>query len=226
MKRILTLSLAIVLLLTCICYAEGKIKVTQKNLYVIDGDDTGYFFARYENVGDESIGVGTGTMVAFTEDDEILLTEDYISSCPSYILLQPGESLYARTFIWDKALLDGPITDYKYSVEVYDYPKNVTRIPCEVTFDLNGPDTYKNDLFVTYTNTTDQALYGIYVVAALLDEEGNILFVESSSASNIALHPGSTATVKIGVPDDLMKHYKMHNLIPATADAMVFIPEE
>ena len=94
MKRIFALVLALTIcLFSAAALAEGKLTVTEKNLIEFDGSDVAYFFAKVENTGDDAIGVGTGKLVAFSADDEVLISEDYVSTSPNAAILQPGESL-------------------------------------------------------------------------------------------------------------------------------------
>ena len=102
MKRIFALVLALTIcLFSAAALAEGKLTVTEKNLIQLDGSDVAYFFAKVENTGDDAIGVGTGKLVAFSADDEVLISEDYVSTSPNAAILQPGESLYVREWLWE-----------------------------------------------------------------------------------------------------------------------------
>ncbi len=104
MKRILALVLTVMVLFSTAAYAEGKLRATNKNLIVFTEDDTGYFVAKIENVGDTAVGVDSGDLVIFSEDDEIILTKTYVTTSPSYVVIEPGDYLYIREFIWDSAL--------------------------------------------------------------------------------------------------------------------------
>lgn len=55
-----------VFLFSATALAEGKLKVTEKNLLVYAGDDNGYFYAKVENVGDVAVGVDSGDLVIFS----------------------------------------------------------------------------------------------------------------------------------------------------------------
>ena len=113
MKRIFALVLALTIcLFSAAALAEGKLTVTEKNLIQLDGSDVAYFFAKVENTGDDAIGVGTGKLVAFSADDEVLISEDYVSTSPNAAILQPGESLYVREWLWESALASSDIADY------------------------------------------------------------------------------------------------------------------
>ena len=221
MKKILAFVLAVICLFSTFALAEGKLKATQKILCTTPGEDSAYFFAKIENVGNAPIGTGSGSLATFTEDDEILFTTSYMSTLPSGIVLQPGEYIYMRDYIWETALADNTVADYKFSVEEDKYPDEIVRIPSEVTYSIEGAGGYDNYIYVTFTNPTEEELYEIYVSAALLDAEGSVIFADGSSLSTVAVHPGSTVTVKLYVDSDVLAYYAANNLEIASADSIV-----
>lgn len=223
MKRFFCILFSLLFICSTYAYAEGELTVDNKNLLEFDSDDTGYFYAKIENTGDSAIGVGYGKLVGFSANDDILLSENYVSTYPSGIILQPGEYVYAKTFIWESALEDNDVIDYRFSVEVDEYGSEVYRIPCEVTFDLNGVDSFDNYIYVTFTNDGESILYNSFISVALYDANESLLFVEGNYYETLGVHPGSTVTVKLYVDNDLMKHYKAHSLVPTSADASVFV---
>lgn len=105
MKRFFALVLALgVCLFSVTALAEGKLTVTEKNLIEFEGSSNAYFFAKVENTGDAAIGVGAGKLVGFSSDDDVLVSESYVTANPSSVILQPGESLYVSDSIWESAL--------------------------------------------------------------------------------------------------------------------------
>lgn len=225
MKKFIALMLCLLMLVPT-CLAEGKLSVTQKNLFVFDGKDSGYFYAKVENTGDAPIGVDSGSLVAFSPDDEIVVTQDYITAYPGRVLLEPGEYVYVNKFLWDSALKDSEISDYKFSLDSKENATEVVDVPCEVSLDLQGADSYDNYIYVTFTNPSEETVYGFFVTVALTDEQGDLIFVDGDSADNLGVHAGSTVTVKIYVDNDLMEYYEAHQLKPSSVDAMVCYAEE
>lgn len=226
MKKFAALFLIAVCLVSSFSVAEGKLKATQKILCATPGEDSAYFFAKIENVGDEPVGTGSGSLATFTEDDEILFTTSYISTLPSGIVLQPGEYVYMRDFIWETALAENTVADYKFSIDVDNYPNEVERVPSEVTYSIEGAKGYDNYVYVTFTNPTEEAIYGFYVSAALLDAEGCVIFAEGTSLNSLAVHPGSTITVKLYVDADVLTYYAANGIEIASADSIVFYGKE
>lgn len=225
-KKILALLLALVCLFSSTALAEGKLKATEKNLIVFPEEGTGYFFAKVENAGDAAIGVGSGDFVVFSDDDEILLSQSYVSTIPSYVILEPGEYLYINNFLWDSALEGAVIGDYKFSISGTEYNETLTRFPCEATFDFPGAGTYENYIYVTFTNTTTAPALDCYAIAALYDTEGNLIYVDSINLDDIAVHPGSSVTALLYVNDDLLEYYNANGITPATVDAIVCLVNE
>ena len=219
MKRIIAFTIAILLLLSASALAEGKLKATSKNLIEFDADNRAYFFAKIENVGDADVGVGSGKLVGFSADDEIIVSESYVHASPSNIMLKPGDSVYVSSYIYESALKDNDVVDYKFSLETYKNPTEYIIVPCEARYELLSE--YENYAYVTFTNVSEEIKYGVHITVVLTDEQGNLIYVNTDSSSSIALHPGSTMTVKISIGNDFVKYYKAHDIKIANIEAIV-----
>ncbi len=220
MKRVFASLLALVVcLFSMTALAEGKLTVTEKNLIEFEGTSNAYFFAKVENSGDAAIGVGTGKLVGFGSDDDILVSEGYVTTNPSSVILQPGEALYISDSIWESALESADIADYKFSMETEDYASEMTFVPCEATLELKGE--YDSYVYVTLTNNTEAIQYGPYVTVALHDKEGNLVYVRSQYADSLGVHPGSTVTLRVYVDSDFIQYFQKNNIEVSAADAYV-----
>ena len=200
---------------------EGKLKTTEKNLVVFNGEDNGYFYAKVENIGDTAVGVDSGDLVIFSENDDIILSTSYVTTSPSYVVLEPNDYLYVKEFLWDSALENVSVSDYIFSIGTRKSDSTITKVPCEAEIALEGIDSYNNYINVTFTNTASEPIYNYFIVAALYDAEGQLVFVESTSMNNAALHPASTITLQLYVDSDLMEYYAANDIVLTTADAMV-----
>ena len=222
MKKIVSMLLALTLfaMLVPAAFAEGHIRVVSKSMIEFDGENTGYFLAKLENDGDEAIGVGTGKLVAFSADDDILLSKDFVSSSPSYIMLEPGDSVYLYDYIFEKALETNDIADYKFSMESSENGQAYTEVACESTFEIGDKST--GTASVTFTNNTDDVLNDFVIVVALTDSEGNLVYVNSNYVGIIGVHPGSTITVDMSINSDFVEYYRTHGIEPASIDAHVY----
>ena len=240
MKRIFALVLALtVCLFSAAALAEGKLTVTEKNLLEFEDSDTAYFFAKVENTGDDAIGVGSGKLVAFSADDEVLVSENYVSACPDSAILQPegrgeekdgadgpeaarlqpGEALEGNEVSGETARESSDIADYKFSMESDDYGAPLNFIPCSATIEVNGE--YDSYVYVTLANDTEEVQYGLYITVALHDAEGALIFVKGQSADYVGVHPGSTVTIRVYIDSEFIEYYTNTGIEPATVDAYV-----
>lgn len=225
-KRITVLSLLSTLLLTTTCHAAGNITVTDKAASIFSGDDSGYFYAKIENDGDEPVGVDNGKLVLFSGNDDILVTSDYVNTYPTRIILNPGEYTYVSEFLWDSKLKNQTIGDVKFSVDVTDRGTAVERIPCEARYEINGSNSYDNYIYITVTNEAEVTRFGYYLVGALLDTEGNLVYVKTNQYENVGLHPGNTATFSLYIDADNMNHFEANGIQIGSVDALVYYREE
>lgn len=214
------------ILFTTNCLAAGNISVTDKKACIYAGDDSGYFFARVENDGDEPVGVDSGNLVIFSENDDLLVTSDYISTFPGRIILNPGEYTYISEFLWDSNLQNKTIGDVRFSMGMTDRGTMVERIPCEASYDINGSSGLDNYIYVTVTNNAGEIRYGYYVVTAFLDTAGSLVYVNTNRVESVGLHPGSTATFSLYVDADMVNYFEMNGIQIGSVDALVYYRAE
>lgn len=222
MKKLTAILLSVLILcsLSTAAYAEGALTYADKNLIELEDDNSAYFFAKIENTGDQPVGVGNGKLVGFSEKDDILVTENYVSSLPSGILLQPGEYAYVCENIYENTLKDADIVDFKASMETDGNPTEVVKIPCEAEFVSDG--SYDHDVWVTFTNTTEDVLFDAYITVAMYDTEGTLVCVDGGELDDIGVFPGSTITVKVYIDHDLVEYYAANGIEIGVVDALVY----
>ena len=199
MKKLMALILVLsVLFFSVAAVAEGELTVTSKNVIIKIGHDSGIFVARVENTGDKPIYYDNGKLVIFSDKDDILDTQNYVYSSPNSILLKPGEYTYCYEFLWSSPLQNATIGDIKFSVTSDTRGYKYEQLPATAVMETTGSGSYTyNYVNVTFTNTTDDILYGAYVVAAITDEEDNLIYVDRNSYDSLGIHPGSTVTLKM-----------------------------
>lgn len=217
--------LLVVLCFTTTAFAEGKLKATEKTFIVCD--TRGYLFAKVENVGDAPVTTGSGDLVVFDEDDEIICSSSYVTTYPSGVILEPGEFLYLQEYIWENALKETPVGDYKFSIPAGNRGDTIVRIPCEAEVVMDSKNySYDNNIFVTFTNTSEEPRYDFYLSVAMYDAEGNLIYADADKLGDVAVHPGSTVTAKMYIDSDVVTYLTDNKITPATISAVVFYVEE
>ena len=213
-------------LMSGIVSAAGEVSVTDKTAFIFPGKDSGYFYAKIENTGDAPIGVDSGQLVLFSDSDDILETSSYIDTYPSRLILNPGEYTYISEFLWNSSLENQTIGDVKFSTGGTDRGREARIIPCEVEIDMKGSDSYDNYINVTITNEDSEVRYNYYLVVALMDTAGNLIYVDENAYEHVGLHPGSTATFGLYIDSDVVDYYEANKIEVGSVDARVYYVEE
>ena len=71
---------------------------------------------------------------------------------------------------------------------------------------------------VTFTNTTDEIIYGAYVVCAIMDRNDNVVYVDRDRYNNLGVHPGSTVTLKMYIDSDYIDYLEVNTINLAKVD--------
>ena len=225
-RKTLCCTLAYAALMSARILAAGELSVADKIAFIFPGDDSGYFYAKIENTGDAPVGVDSGKLVLFSENDDILETSDYINTYPGKMILNPGEHTYVSEFLWNTDLEDQVIGDVKFSVSTTDRGRYVQTVPCEVSLDLNGSDSYDNYINITVTNEDSETRYGYYLVTALTDTAGNLIYVDKNSYEHIGLHSGSTATFGLYIDSNIVEYFETKGIEVGSVEALVYYLDE
>ena len=228
MKRLLVVCL-ILALLTSTALAAGKLSVEQENFHVIDSYSVyGYAYAKVANVGDKPIKINTGLLEIFNSDGDALTSTDYYYGYAEY--LQPDEYTYVYLYDQVEDVEASMVDDYMVTLTGKantDYVSH--RFPCTTEYVPNVREGYwtYNYMYTTVTNDTEEPVYGIEVVLALLDAEGNILFMDSENLYNdVALMPGSSITIRKDVSSSFIEYFEKNGLVPTTVEAIAFVDIE
>lgn len=223
--------LIVILLIPCSVLAAGKLVTTQENFYVTNGYSIyGRVFARIENKGDKPVEYSAGLFEIYDKNADTLASDSYLSVYGRY--LAPGEYGYV--------VASESIKDVDVYTDVDDYMLTVTgksnsgkyikRINCKAEYTPNvqiSRYSTRNFMTATFTNDTDDTLFDLHVVMALLDDDGNILDIETTSFYNsIGINPGSTVTVRESVDDDIRDAYERAGSQPTHVDAFAYIEVE
>lgn len=202
---------------------EAKITVVEQRFINMEDDGRGFFFAKVQNTGDAAgYADYKGNIVLFDADGNIILTENYVHTKPSDVYLAPGEYAYVCESIYDDALDTAEVADCKFSIRAVDNGEEYEKLTSEAKIHFEPDEEDDNYVDVTFTNTTDEILYDYEIVAALYDQNGGLLFINTEVVSGIGVHPGSTITVRLYIYEDILMYFCREGLTPTTVDALVY----
>ena len=192
MKKLLcSLMVALIAFSGCAALAAGKLEVTHENLMLLDEYGfEGYVFARVDNTGDKPIKINAGT------------SSDYLYAYGSE-QLNPGEYTYVQLSASDSEVEVADVADYLLTITgKSDKDYVVSRFPVTTDLALNVEEDYYTTsyMYATVTNDTDEPVYGICVALALLDADGNILYLTDETLYNKALLPGGSILIREEIP--------------------------
>ena len=90
-----------------------------------------------------------------------------------------------------------------------DDTSSTLRLPAESKLSFGESNGWWTEdyMYATITNNTEDVVYNISTVFALLDDEGNILYIASDSLyGSHGLTPGSSIVVKAEIPSTFMDY--------------------
>jgi len=230
MKKIVAIVLCLLISLSFVsAMAAGKIQVTQENFIVTNGYWMyGYAYARIDNVGDKPIKVNAGILEIFDENGDAITSSDYLGAFAEY--LQPGEYTYAYIYSEIDGVEESDVDDYMLTItgkSDNDYTSLRLPVTTDYVEDVEYWYSTYDYMYATVTNNTDEPLYDVEVVLALLDADGNILYMTSASMySDKAIMPGSSIQIKEYVDTYFIECYEKLGLVPVSVDAIAFVNVE
>ncbi len=230
MKKILVLMVMLAIAMGSIsAFAAGKLSVEQENFHVVDDYGVyGYAYAKVTNVGDKPIKVNTALLEIFNEDGDALTSTDYYSKYAEY--LQPDEYTYVKVYDEVGDVEASDVDDYMLTITGKAETDYIScRFPCTTSYEPNVKDGYwtHNYMYATFTNDTEEPVYGIEIVLALLDDEGNILYMDADNMyTTKAVMPGSSVTIRLDVSSKFIEYFEKEGLVPTTVDAIAFVNVE
>lgn len=205
--------------------AAGKLNVVQEDFHYVESYwNYGYVYAKVENVGDKPIGINAGVFEIYDEAGSAITSSDYLNAYACY--LNPGEYTYVEMYAENQ---DAGVKPCDYMLTVTgksNNSKTCLRLPCETALELNvssGWWTY-NYMYATVTNNTDQTLYNISVVMALMDADGHILYIDDDCLyDERALTPGSSMVFRKDISSAFMDYFAANGLTPVQVDAIAYV---
>lgn len=226
-KFLLIPVLIAVLCCAAAAFAEAEFTVTDKILITAEGDSEGFFFAKIENTGDT--GAYTewgGKLFGFSEDDDIILSEEYVSTSPSTIYLEPGDYAYIDEWIYESGLQTSTVVDYRFSIKAGTYGTKYTKQPCIADVQYSSSETSDNYVNVTIANVSSEILQDFYITSAIYDQNGELIYVAGDAFETLGITPGSTVIIKQAITRDVAAYFARNKLVPTTVDAILYIAEK
>lgn len=228
MKRFFAVLLVLSLLVPISAFAAGKLVATQEDFYVVQSWSSfyGYAFMKLENTGNKPVEFSAGLFEIYDENGDTLTSDSYFQLYGRYVA--PGDYVYAKISEEIKDI-EGPsqVDDYMLTVTGKSTDREIKKFACETIYE---PDyqysRYSSGpyMFATFTNDTDDIIYGVNIVFALLDDDGKILYIDSTSVyDSVGIHPGATITARESVDDDIIEAYEKKGLKPTHVDAYAYI---
>lgn len=229
MKKNIHLAIALVfalLLLSFPAYAAGKMTVGQENFHVIDSYNIyGYVFAKVENTGDKPVEFSAGLLEIYDENGDTLTSTDYMYCYPK--TLQPGEVgyIYASDGIDTVDSLE-KVDDYMLTVTGKSGDAEIIRYPTVGDFQedvqVSKYSTY-NYVIAEITNNTEETVYSMNVVIALLDDQDNILYLAHNDFyMSTGINAGSTITYRDSISDSFYEAWEREGVKPAHVDVIAY----
>lgn len=226
MKKLLAFALILAL---CSVFpsalAAGKLNVVQENFYLIKSYwNYGYVFAKVENAGDRPIKANAGVLEIYDEEGNALTSSDYLNAYAAY--LQPGEYTYVKMYAELEDETQNAADHMLTLTGKSDSSAHTLLLDCETALEMGVEDDWweYNYMYAQITNSTDQILYDIEVVLALLDTDGNILYIADDYLySERALMPGSSMMIRKDIPSDFMEYFEANGITPAAVDAIAYV---
>lgn len=174
-------------------------------------------------MGDRPIKVNAGVFEVYDANGDVLTSTDYINAYAAY--LQPGEYTYVKLSV---EIEEGQTPDDQMLTLTgkSDSSTSALHLPVETKLELgvqSGWWTY-NYMYATVTNNTDDIVYNVAVVLALLDAEGNILYIDNHSLyTTLGINPGSTVTIREDISSAFMDYFEANDYAPAKVDALAYV---
>lgn len=228
MKKTTVLLLTLALLVGLFgASAEGVLTVAQENFHVVGTDSfTGYLYVRLENTGDAPVSVDRASLEIYDAQGNVLATSTALWRHAEF--MQPGESCYAYFNPTIQGIESADqVADYKAEITGRSQPNRVTfRLPVETVFEDEVAEGSRTNDYITttLTNDADQTIFDIVLVRALLDDAGNILYIDSDNMyAAKGLTPGSSIVVRKAVNRNSRDYLAEKGYVPTRVESIGYV---
>jgi hypothetical protein len=156
----------------------------------------------------------------FDESGAEIVSRDYGSTYARY--LKPGEYTYVNVKV-DV----GEAIPASHTLELEErhemYTENV-RYPVTADMALNVENGWSvnNYMVALLNNNTGNVLYDTELVMALMDDEGNIVFIDDKTCYDVGILPDSAVNVRLEIPDEFIEYFNTNNVKLQAVDAIAY----
>ena len=214
--------LLIVLLCMPVYALASDLEITQEAFYVTPYSDyyAGELFCEVTNTTERTIKITDGVYEFYDADGVSVASGSIYSFYPQ--VLGPGEKGW---FSVSSGVKEAETADYiqSYSVSVVGKSANEEQFKYElsdVRFELVSGYRDRIYMYATLTNNNDEPEDGFYVIFALYDADGNLIYCDGAASSGIALHPGSVGDMSTSMDNDIFAALKERGVEPAAIEAV------
>ena len=235
MKKVVSMLLVLVL---CAC-GMTALADEEKNVLQIGNQTTsilldeysnkGYIYAKMTNTGDKPCVIDEGVFQITNSNGEVIGSDDYPEA---YVrVLEPGEYTYVSGRIRFESQEIAMASD-GYSLKMYGISEErpmykTTRYPCKVELHKDQDTGYGSKCHIAeavFENTTNEPLGDVSFVCAFLDNDGNVVYIDSADIGlYVKLNPGSSITVTFRLGDDHYKYLAENGFEVAGAEAIAYV---
>ncbi len=186
------------------------------------GNDYVYAFARVENTSDKEVAITNPLFEIYDANDDLIKSEEYLTCEPS--VLQPGEYAYLyKSMYLEDGIKAADVADYVMDVNIKnDSYYTYTRFPVTVEYIEKDPNNGDRPMiYATITNDTDETVFDMRVIAALMNDIGEVVYVNTNS-TNMGLLPGSAVVFPLYVDSTVQSYMETNGITPVSCDAIAF----
>lgn len=166
---------------------DAQLEVMRYAVYTDDEySPEAYVYVELKNTGESTIRVNGATLNILDASDRRIGREEYAIAKPDVVL--PGESIYVTEWLYDFVSDLDRVDAIEVEIERSEYSRRkIEKLPKARAY-VEGDYFYAE-----VTNTTDEPLFGVAVLALACDESGRILdMLQDETYASVGIAPGST----------------------------------
>ena len=209
--------------------AAGKLAVVRENFYVLPywSGFAGYVYAEVKNIGDKPVQFNGGLLELFDAEGNSIESENYLYCYPK--VLGPGETGFISVSqdvkdAEEKSFID----DYLLTITGKGIKENTTlRLEVSNVRIKKAQSNWSSDYLVAdVKNNTEITRHDFYVVFAVKDDQGNLLYTDSVNPSYVGIKPGSTVEIQARFDSNVEKYIVVNELKIAEIEAIAYVQTE